>query len=310
MSYSFKRVSSKRYKDLISIFKSAFNINVKESIIASKFNTPTGKRKDLGYIAYSEKNEASGFYGVYPCKVIIDKEVVMISQSGDTMVHNSHVRKGLFIRLANKTYELCKTEDIVGVFGFPSASSYYGFVNKLDWVHNDNIKKYIFNIFTFPLSEICYRIKVLSPFFKLWKNFILSFYEKGGYFSGNIIEDEQDGIYRDVEYWNYKLKNKLINVICIHGCDVIIKFEGKLGIGDINYKDPVDLKKVIKSLKFFCFILGINRFSFYISPNTKLEKNLSEIKKAKEGLPIGFLSFSHKYNLEKLKFCYFDMDTY
>ena len=278
------QVSAKSYRDLIVIFKSAFKIIVKESEISCKFDTPSGVIKDLGYIAYSEKNEPSGFYGVYPFKAVIDKEIVLVSQSGDTMVHKAHERKGLFTSLANKTYALCKEEGIKGVFGFPSASSYYGFVNKLGWTHKENFRKYLFIIFTIPFSEMSHKFKILSPLFHFWRYIVLKFYKKGDYFRGNILDDEQDGIYRDIDYWNYKVKNNSIKVIRMHGCDVIIKFEGNLGIGDINYKDSVSLKKVIKSLKYLCFILDVSILtplyvvSFTIKPLTILSNILVKIK--------------------------------
>lgn len=310
MSYSLERISKKKYVDMIGIFKSAFNINVKLEKIQNKFNTPTGSVKNIGYLAYSNQGEPSGFYGVYPTRVLINGEIFLVSQSGDTMVKKEHVKGKLFSKLAHKTYELCLTENIKGVFGFPSISSYYGLRNRLKWEFNENIRNYVFYVITFPLSEICNRFQLLTRFYDIWSCFIVKLYPKGKYFKGSIIDNGQDGVIRDLDYWEYKLKSNRVNVIKIFGCDVIIKFEGKLGVGDINYNNLKDLKRVLLGLNLFCLISGINRINFYTSPNTKLDNDLNKIKKHKKGLPIGFKSFNDDLNLKNLKFSYFDMDTF
>ena len=90
--YSIERINPKKYDDLIPIFKSAFNLSIGIKSITKKQNTDFVNKKDIGYIAYSDKNEPSGYYAVYPVNLSINSEIILSAQSGDTMVHKSHQR--------------------------------------------------------------------------------------------------------------------------------------------------------------------------------------------------------------------------
>jgi len=310
MSYHFKKIVPELYNDLIPLFKSAFNANVDIQSINNKQDTAFAGAKDVGYIAYSEKNEPSGYYAVFPLNLKINSKIILSSQSGDTMVHKSHQRRGLFTQLADQTYNLCEQMGIKGVFGFPSNSSYPGFVNKLKWIHKENIVKYQFLIYTLPLSELSYRYNFLLPVYKYWFNLLKSLFKVGDYFEGSVASEGQNGVFRDKEYWQYKMRNRDISVIKISNSDTIIKLEGKLGIGDVNYSSFKQFKNVVFKLKLFCFFSGINRLVFYVSPKTKLDIDLSKLTTPQTGLPISYREFSENLNFESLKFVYFDMDTF
>ncbi len=311
MNYKIKRIGIHSQSDLIPIFESAFGTSPDMSYISNKHATDFAGVRDIGYIAYSDKDQPAAFYGVFPLEVRINGEYFLTAQSGDTMVVKDHERRGLFILLANETYKLCKSTKIAGVFGFPSPSSYPGFVNKLGWKHLENIKRYQFLIPTIPLAEMSARFSIFKNPLVKWQCFLATLFFPGGTpFEGSILGSNQDGIRRNDEYWKYKLNSKAVKLIKVNDCDVVVKFDGNLGIGDINHRTPEDLKKVISKLKILCFLGGINRIVFYTSPETKLDHDLSQIANAKEGLPIGFLSFVEGVDLSNLKFCYLDMDTY
>ena len=310
MGYHFKKIEPELYNDLIPVFKSAFNTEIDSQAISNKQNTDFSGQKDVGFIAYSEKNDPAGYYAVFPLKVKINSKIILASQSGDTMVHKSHQRKGLFTILAEHTYNLCEQIGINGVFGFPSSSSYPGFINKLKWIHKENILKYQFLIYTLPLSELSNRYNLFLPIYKYWFNLLKSLFKAGDYFEGSVTSEGQNGVFRDEDYWKYKMKNKNISVIKISNSDIIIKLEGKLGIGDVNYLNFKQLKNLIFKLKLFCFFAGINRLVFYVSPKTKLDFDLSKLITPQTGLPISFREFKENLDFESLKFVYFDMDTF
>jgi GNAT superfamily N-acetyltransferase len=310
MRYTFKRLSKTIFIDIIPIFKSAFSQNRIDDNLENKFDTDFAGNSNVGFIAYSEKGEPSGYYGVFPTDLIINGKRTTAAQSGNTMVHKNHQGKGLFISLANETYQLCRELGIKVVFGFPSSTSYPGFVKKLSWVHNENIQKYNFIIPTIPLSELAHKFFFIKPLFNAWKHFILLFYKKGSFFRGTILDQKLDGVNRDVDFWKYKFKNNAIQCFLFSNTNVIIKFDGKLGVGDIDFKDSNEFKKVLNSLKLFCFIAGINRLSFYVSPNTPIDIELSKFQKAKEGLAIGYVSFDGIIDPKNVKFSYFDFDTF
>jgi hypothetical protein len=310
LNYKLKRIDISSQSDLIPIFKSAFGQSPSIKDISQKHSTDFVGLRDIGYLAYSDQDQPVAFYGVFPLKVRINGEPFLAAQSGDTMVEKGHEKRGLFTLLANETYKLCKVNKVAGVFGFPSPSSYPGFVKKLQWCHLENINRYQFLIPTIPLAEISMRYSIFKKLTLRWHCFLTHFFLKGSPFEGSILSEGLDGVCRSEGYWKYKLLSERVKIINIKRCDVVIKFDGSLGVGDINYHTLMDLKRVIFRLKILCFAGGINRIVFYVSPNTKLDRDLVKLAIPKKGLPIGFLNLIDDVDMSKLKYCYFDMDTY
>lgn len=310
MDYIFKRVDATSQADLIPIFKSAFGQSPEVKEISQKHTTDFVGLRDIGYIAYSDKNQPVAFYGVFPLEVSVNGKLFLAAQSGDTMVVKAHEKRGLFTLLANETYKLCQAKNITGIFGFPSPSSYPGFVKRLKWGHIENINKYQFLIPTIPLAETSMRYLIFTRLTLRWHLFLTRFFSKGIPFEGSIMSEGLDGVHRSDGYWSYKLNSERVKLIKVQGFDVVIKFDGNLGIGDINYRTLKDLTRVIRRLKVLCFFAGINRIVFYVSPETKLDRDLSKITRPQKGLPIGFLNFTGNVDMSKLKFYYLDMDTY
>lgn len=310
MSYTNQRISIDNFKDLAPIYKSAYSLNVMDPNIENKFDTQFAGNRYVGFFSYSEKNEPAGYYGVFPTDLHIGGKVIKSAQSGNTMVHKEHQGKGLFVTLAKATYELCEDIGIKIVFGFPSASSYPGFVKKLSWQHHENINKYNILVPTIPLSEFVQRVPFFKGIFSLWISFILNFYKKGNFFEGSIQAEKQDGVFRNQAYWDYKLKNDNIKILQFSNTNVVVKFEGKLGIGDIDFENTRDFKQIISSIKRFCFFAGINRISFYTSPNTRIDTELAKHYTANEGLPVAYVCFDEKIDAKNIKFSYFDFDTF
>ena len=311
MKHIVKRVGIKSQADLMPIFLSAFGKSPELSQISRKHSTDFTGLRDVGYLAYSVEEQPVAFYGVFPIEIRVDGKFFLVAQSGDTMVIEEHRKYGLFTLLANETYKLCRASNIAGVFGFPSPSSYPGFVKRLGWRHIENIKKFQFWIPTAPLAEVSVRFSLFNRALLQWNCFLARLiFSEGIPFEGSILDEKLDGIRRTKGYWSYKLSSDNVKLIRLNGCDVVIKFGESLGIGDINYNSLKDLRRVLSMLKLLCFFCGINRIVFYTSPETKLDRDLSKIAKAQEGLPIGFRSFVDGVDMRELKFCYLDMDTY
>jgi len=308
--YSSVRIGKKNINDLLPIFKSAFGIDADLTQLIDKFDTSYTGFEDIGFISYSPEGEPSAYYGVFPQFIMVGQKKVLAAQSGDTMTHKGHQGKGLFTKLANKTYELSKENDISAVFGFPSPASYPGFKKKLNWTFVGKIKRFDFFVFTFPIAYLAIKIPSFRSVYFRWYRFILSRYKKGMPFPGSILSENQDGVYRDELYWAYKLRNKDVSIIQIDGVNVVIKFGGKLGVGDLSLDKDTDIKPILRKLKWLCFFAFINRIAFYVSPETLLDKKLSLINSSEESLPIGFLSFKDDIDLKEIKFTYFDFDTF
>ena len=106
--YRFERVSKNNVKDLLIIYKDAFDKELNIVEFKKKQNTKEFGDSYVGFIAYDQNNTPSAFYGVYPCKIEYNGKLFLAAQSGDTMTHSKHRGKGLFTKLALETYNYCK----------------------------------------------------------------------------------------------------------------------------------------------------------------------------------------------------------
>jgi hypothetical protein len=309
--YIAERIDKNRFKDFVNIYKEAFNNNIKIDYPSAKFNTiPISGIENLGYIVYHLNSEPVSFYGVYPLYASLGKKKVLISQSGDTMTKPAHTGLGLFAISAELTYNLCKDNQIKGIFGFPSASSFRTFKKRLNWTFNGNVRKYSFTVPTLPIAFLAEKIKFLKPVYLLWVRFVLSFYGKSGFFQGSVIGNDQDGILRDKAFWNYKMNSRDNFTLKLGGVETVIKMNGRLCIGDININNLSDIRQILRKLKILSFFTFNAHFVFFLSPGTVLDEKLAAIKEGIDELPIGFLNFHKEYDLSYLKFTFFDFDTF
>ncbi len=310
MEYEHRRVSKERQKDLFGLFQSAFGSAPTPQALASKHDTSFAGVRDMGLVAYAPDGTPAGYYGVFPVKLRIAGKSFLAAQSGDTMVHKSHGGKGLFVTLAKQTYELARSDNIGGVFGFPSPSSYPGFVKRLEWQHHENIQRYRFYAPMAPLSEFLWRYGPTQRLILKWQNLLLRAFKPAAMFSGTLMQSNHDCVERSQGYWSYKMSQPQVRAISVAGVETVIKLEGSLGLGDVNSSDPKQIRSVLRRLKVFCFFAGIGRINSYLSKGGPLETALNKMAMPTEGLPIGYVDFSKKFTQRNVRFCYMDMDTF
>ena len=238
---------------MFGLFESAFGSAPSAEELAAKHDTSFVGRRDIGLVAYAGNGQPAGYYGVFPISIRVGGHRHIVAQSGDTMVHPDHSGKGLFITLAKATYDLAKAEQIEGVFGFPSPSSYPGFVKRLEWQHFENIRRYRFIVPTLPFSELLWRFRPARRLLLAWQSFLFGMFEPGQTFPGPLMDSDLDCIDRTEGYWAYKLAQPTVRIVKIAGVEAVIKFEGSLGMGDINTTDPAKIKRVLRHLKLAAF---------------------------------------------------------
>jgi hypothetical protein len=309
--YKATRISKDNYGDFAIIHREAFKSNVRSDFPERKFDTlQHAGVENTGFIIYDSGNLPVAYYGVYPVCASIGSKKVLTGQSGDTMTVPAHTGLGLFIASAELTHELCKQNNIKGVFGFPSPSSYRTFKKRLDWKFNEDIIKYTFKIPAIPAAYFAERIKFLKVPYLWWVKMVLLFYRKSAFFEGSVIANGQDGILRDKAFWNYKMRSRDNFAISLGGTDVIIKTNGTLSIGDVNVNKETDIRPILRRLKILAFLTLNVHIIFCTSQGTLLDEKLGMVKKGTPVLPVGFLNLSEEYDLSSLKFTWFDFDTF
>jgi predicted N-acetyltransferase YhbS len=80
-----------------------------------------------------------GQYALWPTPLEIGGESVLGAQSLDTMTHPEYQGQGMFTTLARECYALAASYGVHLLYGFPNASSYPGFVRRLNWDHTGDV---------------------------------------------------------------------------------------------------------------------------------------------------------------------------
>jgi hypothetical protein len=312
--YIYNKINNENIGDLITIYKKAFNKDVTKEYLIKKNSTDAYGLSFCGFIAYDgKKNEAAAFYGVYPCFVKYDDQLILAAQSGDTMTHPAHQGKGLFIKLALMTYEYVRNNGVKFVFGFPNQNSYPGFVKKLNWRHVEDIHAYLIRVRCLTWLRINKIFHFPESLFYRYASFIISLCRKGKVPIENSVIDGRRyaGIYRDKSFFDYKTYERSY-IINICGRSVWLKPDiNSLLIGDLERCSEKEFNNIIRRLKILSFILGVPYLRYHCSPSVYFEKMFEKASvKLKSSYPVGWIDFDSGLDLEKLKFTMCDNDTF
>lgn len=310
-NYYFKLLNKENAADLVPIYENAFEKKIKSDFFFKKINTAALGEFCVGFIAYDQYHNPAAFYGVYPCKIEYKGNYFMGAQAGDTMTHSAHSGKGLFTRLAMETQKLCIDKGFHLLFAFPNENSLPGFVNKLGWVHFDNITPYLIRVICVPWIMLKNTFRLPPAIHNSWCNFILSRLKKGNPFKSSCFENDTPVVDHSTSFFEYKTysENYLLE---FHGINIWLKFDTTfLIIGDIEKCNEKSFLKIIKRLKKIAFILGLPHLKFQTSTNTWA---LSMFKKY--GFPMDLkypvvgVNFTNEIPLDQLKFTGADNDTF
>ncbi|HEY8082578.1 MAG TPA: GNAT family N-acetyltransferase [Solirubrobacterales bacterium] len=129
---------------LLELFEACFGTRLSTDYFAWKYyENPAGEVS--GFVA-DAGDRLAAFYGVIPEPWTVGGTDTAIFQSMDTMTHPEFRRRGLFVRLAELTYDDVRHRtgrcDLVGI---PGPASLFGFTGKLGWT-----KIHDFEVLTVP----------------------------------------------------------------------------------------------------------------------------------------------------------------
>ena len=130
MEYEFKKIEVSSIKKVLVLFKLVYPGETKfteEYLHWLYFQNPFGNV--IGYNAYDD-DEVIAHYAVIP---IIDANGELCVLSLNTATSSEHTGKGLFTKLAKRTYQLVEKANYSKIIGIANQNSIYGFVNKLDF---------------------------------------------------------------------------------------------------------------------------------------------------------------------------------
>ncbi len=273
--YYVEKLSMKNIEDLYPLFFHAYGYNASINFFENKNKFSHGKETFVGFIAYDKvHNSPAAFYGVYPQYVSYNNNVYLLAQSGDTMTHPEHQKKGLFVFLAQTTIAYCKTIGIDAIFGFPNHNSYYGFINKLQFHETNTLKSLL--VFEnrleygrlFGKSSIAEKAAraLLKVLFKKGQSFENSNCKKEG-----VVYVVHDTIF-------FQGKNTRNNLLLHFRKNTILISvrEKSIIIGDIAIVNEQDVSFLLKRLKAICLLCGLRFISFIGSENGVLYNALDK----------------------------------
>lgn len=312
--YRFERMSPDRFDDFAILAADAFGVRPSVADRERLFDTSAWGTDYIGYLAYEEKTgEVAAFYGIFPCYVEYGGRKYLAAQSGSTMTHSRHRKKGLFYQAGKRTFELAKREGIKFVYGFPNPNSYPGLM-KLGWRHDGNLNAYHIFVPTLPLDYLANRFRFIEPLYQRWFRFVTGFWRTDYRFFASSAADEAAGIVcRDEGLLSYKRENDRRMMLRIGGDTVWLNRQnGSIGIGDVELaNEEQGFDAVLRTLKLICLLTGSFHLRSYLSPGCKLDTLFQERGyRPKKGIAICHKDLDSDLPLEKFKYVYADFDTF
>lgn len=309
--YQFKRLDKTNIKDLLFLYKHAFNASEDLDFIQKKYNTSFVGITNVGFIAYHIlTNEPAAFYGVFPIQVEINETQLTAAQSGDTMTHPNHRGKGLFITLAKMTYDLAKELGVEFVFGFPNDNSYPGFVNKLNWQHYSNVNHYKIAASSIPIDKLAKRYSLFQPILNLFIPKPLSI--AAAFQFPNSLKHQNNSygtVCHHQQFYNYKTYYPNF-VIELEGVKCWLKVDGRLWVGDIEFCNEDKFMTVVNALVNYAKRKFCSSVQFSVFENSSYDTWLKKKFKAHSSIAAGCLNLSMNYKPEKFAYQAVDFDTF
>jgi hypothetical protein len=279
--YSFERVTNAHYPLLQLLFADAFHQKISIEEITRRFDTRSLGAGLVGFIAIQNvTRKPAAYYGVFPVHITFNGRTILAAQSGDTMTHHEHRRKGLFIQLATLTAEICKEEGINLLFGSPNQSSYKGFVHHLQWEHKEDIVRYdLKSAFkAMPLPKLFQVDKQPHSLYFKYARFVLKKWivPSPDTFHHTAINNYA-AVFRNKAYINYKMST---NKFFIRIDEVVfwIRLSDVIWIGDVSDYTKVTAS-ILQQLQRLAFWLGYNTIVLHLNESLTLPAVFNRFKR-------------------------------
>jgi hypothetical protein len=316
--YRVERLTAGRLKDLETLHRAVYGARPAKQLYPRKYNASCTPVSYTGYLAYSPDNTPIAYYGVMPCFIQYKDRLILSAQSGDTMTHPHYRMKGMFVELANLTFELCRTSGIKLVFGFPNQNSYRGLL-KLGWEGAETMERFTIpigrsgprSILRQPglLRSLSRRSGLLRSVYNKYTGWMIHRYavsQQG--LSNAVIAEGYGGVYRDPSYLQYRTYNNT-QVIRAGNALAWIRIKDGLFIGDLHVED-IDFDEAMHVIRKMASRIGLSSITFQSSPGTHLHTLFAERYRGEPSFPILFKDLGSGLPLQHIKFTFSDIDIF
>jgi hypothetical protein len=308
-AYTIERLNPTNLSDVEKLHAAVYGRKSQDGFFLKKYDTAFTGVNHIGYVVYNTDRVPIGYYGVIPCFIQIDGQIILAAQSADTMTHPLHRFKGLFVELSNLTFQLCRDNGIKLLFGFPNQNSLPGAINKLGWQMTERMDYFMIPSGGVAWDKVINKLSFLKNTFTNYQQRVLKKYlQPQPGIINSVIQDGFAGIVRDGDYWQYKTYAQSY-IIKLGNSTLWVKIGRELLIGDI-LTQPEDFDKMLLLLKKFARKLGISQIQFHTSGLTTLHKLFSERFIPTPSFPVLFQDFEGGLPVERIKFTSADIDTF
>jgi hypothetical protein len=307
--YHIERLSKDNLASLDKLYNAVFGRKNPVGFYGKKYDTAYTGVEYVGYIAFNENKNPIAYYGVIPCFIRNVDQLYLAAQSADTMTHPKYQFKGLFVQLANLTFDLCQEEGISIVFGFPNQNSLHGFLVRLKWQMTETLDYYSIPTGMVSVEVITKKLPFLRKSYSKYQQYILKDYllPREG-IDNSVFKDGFAGVNRNALYLKHKGYHDT-QVIKIGDAMLWIKIKNGFIIGDINCKEE-EFDYVMAEVKKLALKLGLAHIHFHTSHQTKLSALFSSRYHAVPSFYVLFKNLGAHIPLDKIKFTYADVDTF
>jgi Acetyltransferase (GNAT) domain len=307
--YTVERLSKNNLCDLDKLHDAVYRKHHPAGYFEKKYDTAYLGVEYIGYIAYDKSRVPIAYYGVIPCFIRYIDQLYLGAQSVDTMTHPKYRFKGLFVQLANLTYDLAMEEGISFIFGFPNQNSLHGFLVKLKWQMTEMMDCYIIPVSIISAEGITRKLPFTKNLYKKYQQYILKDYLADAMgIENSAFKDRFAGVNRNAHYLQYRSYHET-QVIKVGKALLWIKIRNGLIIGDINC-EMVDFDDMMEKLYKLAFKLGLKRIQFHTSHQTQLATLFAERYEAKPSFYVLFKNLGSNLPLDKIKFTFADIDIF
>jgi len=306
--YQVEKLCAGNMGDVEKLHTAVYGAKPAPNFFSAKYDTAFAGIRHVGFIAYTDQRAPIAFYAVIPCFIRFRDKVVLAAQSADTMTHPDFRNKGLFVNLADLTFQHCRNAGIRLVFGFPNQNSLPGFINKLGWQLTERMDCFIIRT-AFPWKKIFGKFPFLKNGFAAYRKNLLKKYciDKHG-LENSVFDDGFAGVHRDHHFRKYKSYTDTC-VIKIGEAELWVKVNGILLIGDLAVQ-PREFMEMMSQLKSLASALGIKEIHFHSSPGTTLHSLFAKNYTAVPSFPVIFRVLGEHERSENIKFTAADIDTF
>jgi hypothetical protein len=304
-TYQFKRISEGDLPDIARLHRLVFNSKIELEELRKVFDTRIFGMYTIGFLAVSDKGEIAAYYGVFPIIGLKGDASILIAQSGATMTHPNHQKKGLFVTLAKLTFEAAQKEGIQFIYGFPNKNSLPGFQKKLNWKFQSSLQKVVLKTSTIPVCELASK----SSFVRYIYRGLLKWRTSKLMVSPQDVSFMDTSIVHSDKFLEYKLRDPNVHLIHIKGIDFLIKSSPHLLIGDFRFSKELSPSEFRSALIQLGSIFMASKVVLQFT-KTHWIASWFDASELRESLPVGFISFENPENEVSLEFNYSDLDTF